>query len=277
MCCWERLGTTVPIVPAVAQEMYGQLPSDETAHWARVLDGEEARENAHYAPATRARIYKAVAEATRLWIRNDLDAQVRNPLESQSCSLRVVQMSAEQIVDAQRLSMEIPESCFRTLTRNRQRGDRNVMAQSAVLGFSVLAAHNRHSILRPEINKWMREEIGLNHDLVQEADDVMYEVYQELNLDPSVEQSKAVLLACLPTNVRPPVREREIIEQFLSRLEKGSFSEGAARSARGLGSAQFVEYIEEIRRALPFSLARETEQRRISMVRDAARNVGWEQ
>ena len=111
-----------------------------------------------------------------------------------------------------------------------------MMAQSAVLGFSVLTSHNRHSILRPEINKWMREEIGLNHDLLQEADDVMYEVYQELKLDPSVEQSKAVLLPCLPSNVRAPAREREIIEQFLSPLEKSSFSEGAARSALGLGS-----------------------------------------
>ena len=32
MCCWERIGSTVPIVPAIAREMYGQLPRDETAH-----------------------------------------------------------------------------------------------------------------------------------------------------------------------------------------------------------------------------------------------------
>ena len=259
MCCSERLGSKVPIVPAVAREMYGQLPSTETSHWARVLDGEENRGKNHYAPSSRAGIYEAVAEATRKWIQRELDAQIEDASQSLENGLSVVKMSAEQIVQAQRLSTDIPDNCFRILEPSRQLGDRNVMAQAAVLGFSVLASHNRHSIMRPEINRWMREEVGLNHDLVQEADDVMYELYIELGLNPAIEQLKAVLLACLPSTIRSPSREREIVDQFLGRLERGSFSEGAARCARELQSEQFVQYVEQIRKELPSSVARETE------------------
>ncbi len=276
MCCFERLGFKVLVVPAVAGEMYGQLPTAETSHWARVLDGEENRGKHNYAPSSRAEIYEAVAEATRRWIHREFDAQIEDASQSLEYGLSVIKMSAEQIVQAQRLSTDIPDNCFRILEPSRQLGDRNVMAQAAVLGFSVLASHNRHSIMRPEINRWMREEVGLNHDLVQEADDVMYELYMELGLNPAIEKLKAVLLACLPSTIRSPLREREIVDQFLGRLERGSFSEGAARCARELQSEQFVQYVEEIRKELPSSVARETERRRITMVRDAARRAGWE-
>ena len=276
MCCWEKLGSKVPIVPAVAREMFGQLPDAETIHWARVLDGEESRGASQYASSARAGIYEAVAEAIREWIHKELDSQVGNSSDSLENGLGVVKMSAEQVVQAQRLSTDIPDNCFRTIERGKQLGDRNVMAQAAVLGFSVLASHNRHSILRPEINRWMREEVSLNHDLVQEADSVMYELYTELGFNPAIEQLKAMLLACLPSTARSPSREREIIDQFLVRLERGSFSEGAARCVRELESEEFVQYVEEIRKELPSSVARETERRRISMVRDAARRAGWE-
>lgn len=276
MCCWERMGSKVPIVPAVAREMYGQLPSAETTHLARVLDGEENRGSSHYSSSSRAGIYEAVADATREWIHRELDAQLSDSSHSLVNGLRVVEMAAEQVVQAQRLSTDIPDNCFRTLEPRRQLGDRNVMAQAAVLGFSVLASHNRHSILRPEINRWMREEVGLNHDLVQDADTVIYELYTELGLNPATEQLKAVLVACLPSTARLPSREREIIDQFLGRLERGSFSEGAARCVRGLVSEEFVQYVDEIRSELPASVARETERRRISMVREAAERAGWE-
>ncbi len=275
LCSLERLGAKVPIVPAVAREMFGQLPTNETAHWARVLDGEESRKSASYTALARANIYEAVAEATRMWVRNELDAQIANPNTSPESGLSVVKMTAEQIVEAQRISMDIPEKCFRSLTPSRQLGDRNVMSQAAVLGFSVLASHNRHSILRPEVNKWMKEEIGLNHDLVQEADQVIYEIYEGEGLDPAIEQLKAVLLACLPSAVRAPMRQKEIIDQFLSRMERGSFRDCAARSARALSSDEFTQYVEEIRGELASSIARRTEDRRISLVRDAARGAGW--
>ena len=276
MATWELLGTSVSVLPHVTNELHGVLFDNEFLHWHSSLASQERREHARYAPGKKDRIATAAAQGARQWVERELQAEhhaTDGPPPPRA--LRTVPMSALQRERANGIAAAIPGSCFRGASKDGHFGDRTIIAQAIVMDFSILATRNRGSIRRHQVNEWAKASMGLNDQLALGAEDAVQQV-QERILSPSDKASlAAVLLACLPGRPVTPERTSAIVERFLSLLQKSSFAncgEGAAliwQEPEGLALAA------QITRRLKDSATRQTEQRRVDLVRQQATHAGW--
>lgn len=276
MAAWERLGQTVPVLPRVVAELYGVMAEDERKHWTRVLEGEERRGQAAYSVEDRYLIGEAVMAGIHEWIRKELDVQVATGQSRDNSALRVVLMDTPRAAQAAEIADRIPAYCFRGHGgAEGHRGDRSIIGQAVVMGYTVLASQNFSSIRAHRLNDWVKEEHGLRTDLIQDPDKVVLELHKAVAQDPDAEALKAVLLATLPDRRVSPEREDQIVDVFLSRLS--GFSDTADGARQVWEGEQGGLLSEQIRGELSGSLARATEKRRITTVRAFAREAGWAQ
>ena len=210
MATWELLGARVPVLPNVASELHGVMYRNEFLHWQRSLASQERREETkEYPTGAKDRIATAAAEGARQWVEQELQTELE-PAEGAHIpsALRPVRMSTLQREQANGIAAAIPNRCFAGPSKDNHFGDRVIIAQAIVMGFSILASRNRASIRRNQVNEWAKESMGLNADLVREAEDAVHEVQGRI-LSPSDKASlAAVLLACRgtphPRSGRPP-------------------------------------------------------------------------
>lgn len=276
MAAWELQGLRVPVLPRVRRELHGVLGDSEQEHWIRVLDGQRSR-GVNHSPATTNRILDAVEEAARQWVRDTLDVQQAQPHAAPaSCALQVVQLDDAELLRARRIGAAIPNLCFRGPSRNNHFGDRQIIGQAAVKGYRVLALNNRNSIRRAATNHWLRDELGVNEDLLWESDEAVYELHSDGTPSPDADLLKAVLYACLPEHPRPAERVDEIVLQFLGRLGPAGMADCVEGMSRVWATEEGQQLATDMRAALPGSNARQTEASRVDAVRGAAARVGWQ-
>ena len=274
MACWERLGQTVPVLPRVVTELYGLMAENEQEHWKRVLDGEERRNQATYTAEARYAIGQAVMSGTHEWIHKELDMQFQTGRPPDNSVLRVVLLDTAQAAQAEEMADRIPSYCFRGRGGAKgHRGDRSIIGQAIVMGYTVLASQNFSSIRGPRLNYWVKEECGLQSDLIQDPDKVVLALHKSVAQDSDTEALKAVLFATLPDRRVSLEREDRIMDQFFTRLK--GFPDTAAGARLAWEGKQGGLLAEQIREELPRSLARATEKRRITTVRAFAREAGW--
>lgn len=274
MAAWELQGLTVPVLPRVVRELHGVMADNERRNWIRVLAGQASR-GVEHDPNTTNRVLVGVAEATRRWVRDALDAQQEGDLV---CALKTVRLGDKDTVRALELADAFPSECFKGPSLNDHYGDREIIGQAAVAGYRVLAMNNRRSIRRASANLWLREYTGVNDDLLRDPDDTVHNLHAPAGAQQSdINMLKAVLLACLPEQPRETEREDEIVTQFLSRLASAGLGDCAAGMERTWTTKEGRELAAEVReRHLPGSVARATEASRVRTVRAAAKRSGWQ-
>lgn len=274
LCAWQQLGAKVAVLPRVAHELHGIMCDNEIAHWQAVLKGEEGRGGQSYSSAEWEAITSAAGKGAQAWVRQEIDSQAagKGPADS---ALRAVVMSAEERGRAGRLASEIPAYCFRGPSRDGHAGDRRIIAEARVMGFQVLASKNRTSIRRAQTNHWLRSRTGMNVDLVQEADAIVGEMFLREHDNLGVPALKAVLHAALPANEVSPQRQCDIVERFLENLGAGSFVDCAEQAEDVWRGPDGDRLAMAARRGLVDSPARETEARRVQVVREQAAEAGW--
>ena len=275
MATWELLGARVPVLPNVASELHGVMYRNEFLHWQRSLASQERREEtAEYPPGAKDRIATAAAEGARQWVERELQTEPAEGAHAPS-ALHAVRMSALQREQANGIAAAIPNRCFAGPSKDNHFGDRVIIAQAITMGFSILASRNRASIRRNQVNEWAKDSMGLNADLVREAEDAVHEVQGRI-LSPSDKASlAAVLLACLPGRPTSPERTTAIVDQFIRLLRQSSLAgcgEGAEFMWR---EPEGVDLATQVAKRIDDSAARQTEQRRVDLVRRKATDAGW--
>ena len=236
MAAWERQGLKVPVLPRVVRELHGVLGDSEQAHWTRVLAGQADR-GVRHSPSTTNRVLEAVENAARQWVRDTLDVQLTQAKPPPSpCALQVVSFDDAELLRARQIGEALPADCFKGPSRNEHFGDRQIIGQAAVKGYRVLALNNRSSIRRAAVNRWLRNHLGTNEDLLWESDDAVYQLHADGTPSPDAELLKGVLQACLPDQPRPAEREHDIVLQFLQRLTSAGMDACAEGMTRAWGS-----------------------------------------
>lgn len=280
MAAWERLGARTPVLPRVRYELYALLADRETDYWERVMRGQRSRLGISYTPAVERAILGAADSSAREWVRRHLDAPLDPGLphdrsEPKSpCALVPIALSDEEDSRAREIAAGIPAYCFRGQSENGHRGDRQVIAQATVKGYRVLSTDNRTSIRPGHMNVWLRESLGLNEDLVCEADATMSLLFGATPAG-DAEILKAVLHACLPERPRPREREAQIVAQFLRGLEAGGFRKSVEGANRVWASDLGEKLAASVREEIPGSVARATEADKIAFARARAEAAGW--
>lgn len=275
MAAWEMQGLRVPVLPRVVRELHGVLGDSEQGHWERVLKGDASR-GVHHSPTTANRILAIVEKAARQWVRDTFDVQqMAQPDAVPSCALHVVPFDDAEMLRAREIGAAIPNRCFKGPTPNNYYGDRQIIGQAAVKGYRVLALNNRNSIRRAATNRWLRDHVGVNEDLLWQSDDAVHGLYADAAARPDEDLLKAVLYACLPEEPRPPKREDAIVLTFLDRLEASGMADCVDGMRKVWGTDAGKALATDVRPALPGSDARRTEASRLEAVRGAARGVGW--
>ncbi len=276
MASWEALGARAPVLPRVALELCGRMADGEVAHWGRRVLPHEERRGWSHTDEDRHRILHAVDAGTRAWVAEEIDAQLERPGDARpDTALAAVRMSPAQRGAASAIALAIPDDCFRGASPNNHHGDRMVIAEASVMGFAALASHNRISIDRRRVNAWLRKGVGLNSDLVWDADEAVEALLGRTGADPDEMPLRAVLLACLPEAPAPPGREAEIVGRFIDALGDSSFPSCAAGALRTWTGPRGLELAREAKQGLAASRARQTEARRLAKVRGAAAEAGW--
>jgi len=274
MAAWELLGAPVPVLPRVAKELYHVMADNEEDHWISVLSGQERRKGITYSYEQKNKIASSVATATYAWVNSKIDhAQFSS---AHPCALKQVSMTEQDEGRVRDIAFRIPSRCFRGPSRNNHRGDRLVIAEALVTQHRVLASKNRISIRREPTNQWLKSEFGINDDLVQEADDVVFRTFQHHGHDPDTFGLQSVLLACLPDKQVSPERMDEIVQRFTAMLSKSSFPDCAEGANQCWESEQGLACVNTVRSLLSESVARKTEASRVALVREHAQQAGWQ-
>ena len=144
-----------------------------------------------------------------------------------------------------------------------------------VMGFQVIASKNRNSIRREQTNHWVRQSMGINGDLVREADDVVGGELLTRGHEQGPLALEAALHASLPAREVSPKREQEIVETFLEHMQAGSFPDCGSSALDVWHGDKGAEMARTARASLVPSPARDTEGRRVKSVREAAAKAGW--
>ena len=280
MAAWERQGARLPVLPRVRQELYGVLPDREADYWDRVMRGQRKRLGVTYSPAEQSAILAAAEHSAREWVKLRLDAppDVAPPQDrpgpAPPLALLPIALSDEEDSRAREVAAEIPAYCFRGRSATGHRGDRQVIGQAAVKGYRVLLTDNRKSIRDEHMNRWLRQSLGLNEDLVCEPDATIAHLFGATPAG-DAEVLKAVLHACLPETRRSPEREAEIVAQFLSGLEAGGFRKSVSGANGVWASDRGPEMAASVREEILGSAARATEAEKVALARTRARAAGW--
>ena len=273
MALWEMEDRKVELLPRTVKETWGFVQDSEIEYWGRRL-AKEAERTATTVPPDVARAIKEAAAVTAgVWINAEVGYAGR-PGRNDSM-LRAVTLTAEQDRHADAIARAIPGECFKGASKNNHWGDRQIIAQGIVSGFKILASDNRASIRRTQTNGWLIDERLAEAKFVLNADDAIDEA------GPWKEQPahmlEAVLRATLPTRPTSPDREKEIVEQFLSRMRNEGLPNTADSCAHEWEGVRANEIRKRARAYIegPRTHARETEDRRVRATRAAAHRAGY--
>ena len=146
----------------VATELSGNVRGSEVRRWRRACS-RHADRTGRYDQATYNRILEAVGTPRSRgcapnWQHRRDHGRATRPREE---------------AEAARIARAIPRTCFRQQNHDQQRNDRDIIAEAAILGFTVLATENLASIRHHETNAWLQEEGLSNRPLLVRVDEAL--------------------------------------------------------------------------------------------------------
>ncbi|MCY4600816.1 MAG: hypothetical protein OXF27_12965 [Acidobacteria bacterium] len=263
MSLWELAGGTLTVTPTVATELSGNVRGSEIRRWRRALAPARGR-NSRYDQATYNRILDAVGDAAVAWVR----AELATP-----GGITAAPRDPEREAEAARIARAIPAACFRQDYRDRQRNDRDIIAEAAILGFTVLATENLASIRHDETNAWLQEEGLSTRPLLVRVDDALAALAPDQR--PQETALAAVLGAALPDTRRGFEEERTTVRRFIDNLKTSHARRCGVWAADRLEIAEDVPgLIARARRRLPAQSRAAEDRRRAETVR-AAEQAGY--
>ena len=263
MSLWELAGGTLTVTPTVATELSGNVRGSEVRRWRRALQPARGQ-NSRYDQATYNRILEAVGDAAVAWVR----AELATP-----GGITAAPRDPEREAEAARIARAIPRTCFRQQNHDQQRNDRDIIAEAAILGFTVLATENLTSIRHHETNAWLQEEGLSNRPLLVRVDEALAGLAPEQR--PQETALAAVLGAALPDTPRGLQEEHTTVRRFIENLKTSHAKRCGVWAADRLETAEDVpELIAVARSRLPVQ-SRAAEDRRQTQARRAAQQAGY--
>ena len=255
MSLWELAGGTLTVTPTVATELSGNVRGSEIRRWRRALAPPRGQ-NSRYDQQTYNRILEGVGDAAVARIRTEL-ATPRG--------ITAAPRDPEREAEAARIARAIPAACFRQGYRDRQRNDRDIIAEAAILGFTVLATENLTSIRHEQTNAWLQQEGLTERPLLIRVDEALAALAPEQS--PQETALAAVLGAALPDRQRNLEEEHTTVARFIENLKKSHARRCGVWASDRLETAGNVEeLIASARGQLPVQ-SRAAEHRRQSQTR----------
>ena len=251
-------GEDVVLLPTVHEELRDKVYEAELIQYSRLC-----REHALEPRQTRT-IARAAAQAARDW----LDAEIRR----NDSSLCRIDWSRRD--DYLELATEIPDACFKGPGVRARDNDRRIVAQALVHGHTLLITDNMASIRTDLLNQWA---FTAGH---ASAPEFVLNANAAARRFSSPERPRGLLFlgwaagACWPESATlesPPVAT---IEQFLTTLRNAGLTEFASEAHDALETHPLADRtLAETCAHLPHR-ARQTELRRVTAARNAAREAG---
>ena len=274
MSLWEMEGLRIELVPRTVKEMYGFVQDSEWAHWRAALIKEGQRTGRTWSPQETRAIAQAAANASAQWVNEELGHGEIPPRNDSM--MRLVALSDTQASVAAMIADAIPRFCFKGPSKDEHRGDREIIAQSVVTGFKIIASDNRSSIRRKQMNGWLSEKELAKEEFVLNADDAIERAGQWR--EQPARMLEAALRAALPETPRSAEREDYIVTTFIRRMGTQGLKNVAEECLEEWNGERQREIYDRARTAIgePPTPARETEKRRVQRTRDAAAGAGWE-
>ena len=266
MCLWELAGANLEVTPTVADELVALVRQSERRHWRQRLEYEDTHFNRRYDDDT----YRAILEGTRAaagaWIEAELNGKGEGGLVA-------ARPTMEQDRLAARLARQIPSDCFRRPDHPNQQADRQLIAESIALGWTLLATRNMGIIKKGPTNAWLSKEGHIREPLIVTTEEAVSALYPD---DERGACLRAVLGASLPETDYGVARDVQAAERFLERLGRTHASRcsiWALDAWEELDASQGT--MKRIRANLP-QRARATELARMRAVAHAAHDAGYE-
>ena len=208
MALWELAGASLKVTPTVADELVGNVRQSERLHWRRRLQYEHTHCNRRYDDDT----YRAILEQTR----NAAGAWIEAELAGQGAGgLVAARPTMEQDHLAAQLAAQIPRDCFRRPDHPNQQADRQLIAESVTLGWTLLATSHLGTIKKGPTNAWLLEAGHIREALIVTLEEAVSALYPGNEPGACLE---AVLGASLPETDQGVARDVQATEGFLERL-----------------------------------------------------------
>ena len=273
MALWEMDGLRINLVPRTVKEVWGLVQESEIDYWVRRLGKEAERTGTVVSRENAAAIERAAADAAAAWI--DTELGCAGLAGRNDSMLHAVTLTDSQSGYANEIAVAIPPICFRGERKDDHRGDRQIIAQSVVGGFRILASDNRSSIRRTQMNGWLIDEGLATRRLVLNADDAIEEA-GSWRTRPA-RMLEAALRATLPGHGASVRREKTIIADFIERMGNEGLAAIARTCTEQWTGPHAAEVYDDARAHIARgpTLARDTEARRVHTTRIAARNAGY--
>ncbi len=274
MTLWDMQALKIPVLPRTSRELHGVIKESESAYWKRRLKREATRTGMHWSPQIIIAIADAASEAAGQWVNQELGYGTNQPWNDSA--LQRIEMDPAAQLRADDIAEQIPKRCFQGRSLTGHRGDRSIIAEGVVCGFKVLATDNRTSIKRSKINEWLLEQTLTSEDFVLDGDEAIDRAGH--GKTHPAQLLKTVLIAALPDTPAPKDRENTIVEQFIQRMHHDGLRTIAEDCHQEWTLHDTRQIYQEAREIIEGgkSIARHTEQRRVSATRLAAREAGYE-
>ena len=274
MCLWEMDGLPIPLVPRTTLELHGLMKDSERTHWETALTRQSERTGQIWTAEHRHQIQDAAATATATWFDDELNSGTTDT--NHRSAFEAVVLNPEQRTRADHIANNIPQLCFSHHGTKQHLGDRQIIGESIAANFQILATDNRTLVRRNSLNQWLRHTGLATRDHVLRADDALEQAGGWREQPEKL--LEAALRATLPTNPAPAEREHDLVTRFVKRLAQQGLNRVARTcSEEWLGPSRSAIYDRaRAHIATNTSIARATEQRRITTTRTAARDAGWE-
>ena len=251
------------MTPTVATELSGNVRGSEIRRWRRALAPARGQ-NSRYDQPTYNGILESVGDAAVAWIRSEL---------ATPGGITAAPRDPEREAEAARIARAIPAACFRQEYRDRQRNDRDIIAEAAILGFTVLATENLASIRHEQANAWLQQEGLTERPLLIRVDEALAALAPHQS--PQETALTAVLGAALPDTQRSVEEEHTTVARFITNLKRSHARRcGVWASDRLETAANVEELIAGARSRLPVQ-SRAAENRRRIQTRQAAESAGY--
>ena len=266
MCLWEISGAHLKVTPTVADELVGNVRQSERRHWRQRLEYEQTHFNRRYNDDT----YRAILESTRnaagAWIEAELDGQGEGGLIAARPTMEQDQLAA-------RLARQIPRDCFRRPDHPNQQADRQIIAESVALGWTLLGTRTLSTIKKGPMNAWLHKEGHIREPLIVTVEEAVAGLHPDNEREACL---KAALGAALPETDQGVARDVEATERFLDRLTRTHVTGCATWALDAWEELDAKDgAMSRLRANLP-RRARATELARVRTVTQAANDAGYE-
>lgn len=256
----------VLLAPTVAFELERNLPVVESLAWER-----RARESDAHMPEGQTRAMRqATGTAALRWLQEEME-RPDSPLKC------MVLFDSEISMAARAIRRGIPDEAFVVRgTKDNPNGDEMVVSEAIAYGADLLLTNNVQTLDHRLLNAWASKEHGYNHPFLCDADTGLGMV-----LEGNFMRDAHWVACCMSVSgdERPDDAQTQSFLRFVHNLRQAF-----PRTACAMRAYELQEDGAEIRRSARaaiqedprWNLVRDCEMRRVSAVRKAALECGWQ-